>query len=157
SVACSGAAIDHLIGQNYDGPEAPAGSVMNPPQIQQVITALCPQGSLVMSNGTASCTSMPSIDAFLVSIGGNDAGFGNIIRQCTMDDTIQRCCGDSAVECSLNPLEDNTHSCSWCGDFVNDTYAKICNLYSPGQGECPYLAQSAILPLNSQGYPRLAS
>jgi hypothetical protein len=69
SAACTGAVISNLI---TDAQE-PAG-----PQIQQVRNLLCPAGS----GGACNPSAMPQIDALMLSISGNDAGFGDIVESC---------------------------------------------------------------------------
>ena len=70
SVACSGAEARHLMTDYYEG-IVEVDDLVHPPQIQQIKTILGVQPQ-------------PKIDALVVSIGGNDIGFGDIIASCTL-------------------------------------------------------------------------
>lgn len=73
SFACSGATIPQGLIGKYKGKEVPEGA---PPllasQIEQVATAV--KGR--------------TIDALLISIGGNDIGFADIAKRCTVNDAV---------------------------------------------------------------------
>jgi len=137
STACSGAGIPEII----DTPDTGPGTVdigydgfgSNAPQLEQVRDWLCPFGN---------CAAMPKIDAVVVSIGGNDAGFGDIIFNCMIGG------GLLGANCSADE------------DFAHDTYQKICDLDSKA-AICsypdPFVSGITTLPTAQQGYPRLAS
>jgi hypothetical protein len=72
SAACSGTRIPHIIDASYAGQE-PLPGISNDPQIKQVREVLCPQGD---------CRNMPKIDAALITIGGNDIKFSDIVHTC---------------------------------------------------------------------------
>jgi hypothetical protein len=87
SVACSGAALDNIVGTVSQFPTTP-------PQVQQVRTALC---------GSTTCTP-PKIDALIFDGGVNDmgralnppTGFGGLIKECVIKDynPASSNCGD---------------------------------------------------------------
>ena len=70
STACSGSEVTHLIESSYPG--IIEGITVHPPQIKQVKDTLCPN------------CSQPEIDAVIVSTGGNDIGFADIIAACVL-------------------------------------------------------------------------
>lgn len=70
SVACSGAEIRHLIDEYYEGIHPSTGTVL--PQIDAVRAMVGPEAE----------RGERRIDALLVSIGVNDLGFADIIREC---------------------------------------------------------------------------
>ena len=78
SYACSGASVLNGLLGNYDGIEPPDGPHLPlPPQISAVALALCPG-----KGTTTTCpdrSSQRPIDALLISIGGNDLGFADIV------------------------------------------------------------------------------
>jgi len=99
SFACSGAEVETGLLAPYDGPEPPAGNHQAlEPQINQVVAASC--GKVIRTNPqsgkpgslsgrgapywTCAVTPRP-IDALLVSIGGNDVGFADIVEQCMLN------------------------------------------------------------------------
>jgi hypothetical protein len=83
SLACSGAGIDVGLLGPYDGEQPPSGiHPLLPPQIDAVKGVVCPiigapPGGVVL----APCA---PIDALLVSIGANDAGFGKVVETCAV-------------------------------------------------------------------------
>jgi hypothetical protein len=83
SVACSGAIIANLSGPQQF-PEGLPGP--QPAQIQQVKNVLCPAGT----SGNCSPGQMPQIDALMLSIGGNDVEFGDIVASCSIDRMCSR-------------------------------------------------------------------
>jgi len=99
----------NLINKAYAGPEDVAGANANRPQIQEIEDRFCPDGTPL----PARCAreQMPKIDALLVTVGGNDIGFGDIIAQCVKDDT-----------------ELVTSTCSEDSNFVNGVNRFLTNL-----------------------------
>jgi len=89
SLACSGAkVIDPDLSDTdakgglldpYKGADSSAGGILLP-QIDQLVLQMCP--------GATPCppSSQRRIDALLISIGGNDAGFAGIVEHCKTDD-----------------------------------------------------------------------
>jgi hypothetical protein len=77
SVACSGAVISNLIDHRQFTTPLPSPQ---DPQIQQVRNVLCPSGT----DGNCSPGDMPAIDALMLSIGGNDVEFGDIVATCAL-------------------------------------------------------------------------
>ena len=73
SFACSGATITKgLIGE-YDGIEPPKGAQKLPPQTSQILNSICQ---------TWPSKTCRQVDVLMISVGGNDIGFSDIIKKC---------------------------------------------------------------------------
>jgi hypothetical protein len=99
STACSGAQIPNLV----DAPQTVKDIAGNDvklayPQIQQVRNVLCPPSG-GFGPATCSASQMPRIDALLLSIGGNDVGFANIVTACTLlpIPPVENCSDDDVI------------------------------------------------------------
>ncbi len=90
STACSGAEAKHLMDTPYEG-VVEIDDIVQKPQVQEVKETLC-----------ANCS--PQIDALVVSIGGNDIGFGDIIVSCLLGSdfsTFDECGEDTELHAEI--------------------------------------------------------
>jgi hypothetical protein len=99
SFACSGALIGHLVDQRYAGTEPRGGQTLEP-QVEAVRRAL----GLGTARGTR------TIDALMISAGGNDMDFADIVEDCAAnvdwpiyDD--KNCVTDRGIEANLASLD----------------------------------------------------
>jgi hypothetical protein len=142
SVACSGSSIPELIDVAYGGADSVPGISNVPAQITQVQSMLCPHGVC------GSVNDMPSIDAILLSTGGNDVGFKDIIESCVA--------GGSAFTSFLNTITfgivpNDDPNCSDNDDFIKGVYGRIDQLWPNVVPTVPSPAVNA-----DQGYANLA-
>jgi hypothetical protein len=81
SYACSGATIKQGLIGSYDGTEPPDGPhELLSPQTWQLTRAIC---SIATSANDPTCLNNGrQVDILMISIGGNDIGFSNIIKAC---------------------------------------------------------------------------
>jgi hypothetical protein len=81
SVACSGAGIKEGVLGSYSGIEK--GYPDLDPQIEQVAALLCPKPiEQIFATGGCTRDELPNIDALLLVVGANDAGFGDVVTAC---------------------------------------------------------------------------
>jgi hypothetical protein len=100
-LACSGAEITRGVIVSYAGVEPPPGAPNLPPQVDQALALIGER----------------EVDAVLLSIGGNDAGFGPIVEACVTQEPCHRppTTLQAAVEIQINVL---------CG--VQDLFSDDC-------------------------------
>jgi len=99
SFACSGARIGHLVDQRYAGIEPVPGQTVEP-QVEAVRRAL----GLGTARGTR------TIDALMVSAGGNDMDFADIVEDCAANVDVplypdKNCVKDRGIEANLDSLD----------------------------------------------------
>ncbi len=99
SFACSGALIGHLVDRRYEGTEPVRGQTLEP-QVEAVRRAL----------GLGSARGTRTIDALMVSAGGNDMDFADIVEDCAanVDWPIyedKNCVTDRGIEANLASLD----------------------------------------------------
>jgi hypothetical protein len=83
SVACSGATIaEGLLGEYATPPGRAPGDKPLTAQVEQVRRLLCPREDSRYCLGSSRSAEPLHIDALMIGIGGNDIGFGPIVRKC---------------------------------------------------------------------------
>ena len=83
SVACSGATIaEGLLGEYATPPGRAPGDKPLTAQVEQVRRLLCPREDSRYCLGSSRSAEPLHIDALMIGIGGNDIGFGDVVRKC---------------------------------------------------------------------------
>ncbi len=130
SVACSGAEADQGVLNGWDGTEPRFGDPL-PSQLDQIAQLVC---------GERCSPTSPMIDILLISAGGNDAGFADLLRACVLTSCDLLTWGENVrnempeLRANYGRIQDRIDE---LGIRINDTYMTLypTDLFSAGEND----------------------
>ena len=147
SRACSGAHIEHIVDEPYEGVQAPPGTAYplldlaetTPPQLSEALLDLC----LAPLEKGKCLAGIQHPDIVLISIGGNDANFGKVVSKTLFKDVVM------IEDQQRRLIETERENLEKALTYIHEAYPKMADHLSATFPNSEIIATNYLNPLHA--------